>query len=193
MRKNNIYRLYADRGPIVAVKEQGFFHRHCQGKKEAEHWKKPKVYIVDNDNKNDPLVDILYGDLGVYFVSEHFKQKMERFLNNYVEFLPLGDIRGVPYFVLNVVNVIDCLDKNRSDIFYSPSFPEKILNVHQYVFKNIPIDGPIFKVPEDITEIFVTDKFTNMILKNGITGVGVDIPNDIGFVKDKKVLKGFPT
>jgi hypothetical protein len=185
-----IYCLYADRGPFVLYEEPGFVHKHFQGKKEIEDWQVPELNI---SKKSKPLVDLLFAGLGAYCVSDKFCRVMGSLLNDYVEYLPVGDIKGNLYYILNVVKVIDCLDIEKSDIFYSTSEPKKILGVNQFVFKKVSIKAPIFKVPEELGCIFVNEKFTDMVLKNNITGVGLDEPNDIRFVKDKVVLEGFPT
>lgn len=192
--KDGIYRLYVnyrDNAPLVSFAKQDFLHHHFNGKPELSVWKKPRIRI---SGSSKPLKDVLMGSFQAPIVSENFVRVMQPICHSTVEFLPLMVLRNVPYYVLNVIEVIDCLDMERSDIVYSPSFPDKIMRVDRFVFRSQARRGvPMFKIPQDMDEIFVRQLFIEAARENHLSGIGLDDPADIRLVKGNSPVHGFPT
>lgn len=87
-----------------------------------------------------------------------------------VEVLPL-DIKGHDVRLLNVINVIDCLDESRSDITRFKS--GRVLLINKYVFDEGRLRGVyLFKIPQLLrTEVYATDLFRSFIDEHGFTGL----------------------
>jgi hypothetical protein len=128
------------------------------------------------------------------FVSERFKQVMSPVVGRHVEFLPLTVLGKTPFFVLNVVEVVDCLDVKGSDVLYASDEPGKILHIGKFVFDPEKVKTvPVFKVPQDAGNIFVTGAFLEAARVGKLSGIGVDYPQDIRLVKGPSPVVGFPT
>jgi hypothetical protein len=128
------------------------------------------------------------------FVSEKFRKVMSLVLGRHVEFLPLTQLRGLDYYVLNVTTVVDCLDLSKSDILNDTDEPGKILHIDKFVFDpQRLIPAPVFKVPQDVGNIFVAQPFIDAARSGGLSGIGFDDPEDIRLVKGRSPVEGFPT
>jgi len=168
--------------PTNGEVDNKFFEQFWHGERFFQNWKPPKLRITSE--KKAEMTDILCGEFGVPFVSEKFFLAMKDFLDGHCEFLPLGKIKRISVFLLNVVTLLDCLDNEKS----STEFCKE-----RYVFQVEKVSAPIFRVPEAPSALFVTGEYAQEILKNKLTGVGLDDPTDIRLVKDKVVYTGFPT
>ena len=71
------------------------------------------------------------------------------------------------FYVINVIEVVDCLDYDRSKIKRYPSF-NRVMDVIQYVFVKSKLrDKIIFKLPEFVNrKIYVTEEFKKAIEEN---------------------------
>jgi hypothetical protein len=90
-----------------------------------------------------------------------------------VEPLPLLCDDG-PMFALNVLDNVDCLDLDASDVLMSPSDSSKILMVDEYVFKPGAIGTRYMFRIKGMTagvSVFVTSLFRDVVEKNGLVGL----------------------
>lgn len=71
------------------------------------------------------------------------------------------------FYVINVIEVVDCLDYDRSKIKRYLSF-NRVMDVIQYVFVKSKLrDKVIFKLPEFVSrKIYVTEEFKKAIEEN---------------------------
>jgi hypothetical protein len=84
----------------------------------------------------------------------------------------LGEIRDCRLFALNVVNLVDCLDRARAQLITSPTEPGRIVNVMRFAFDHSELtdDPVIFKVPEALGDVFVSQSFRDAVAKHDLTG-----------------------
>lgn len=139
-------------------------------------WKLPK-YTAEYTNFS--LNDFLHGHIQAPFVSAHAQKKLAPILKGQAEFRSIGKIRGEDYYVMNVINVIDCLDENQSEILRGDD--GRVMSLRQAVFlpHGIP-DSVVFKVPQDTTRIFTTNRLVDLVREHKFTGIGFEFANHMG-------------
>lgn len=85
-----------------------------------------------------------------------------------VQVVPLVFNEG-DYALLNVINVIDALDAEQSDIAYFKS--GNFDRIKRYAFLPQAVrDQWIFKIKQTQSRAFVTDKFVDLVTQTGLTG-----------------------
>ncbi len=160
------------------------------GKKLPEEWRLPHHIVYE---KNMSHRDFLMGYDNAPFVSQRAYECINMLIEPHVQFIKFGKIKGINYYVMNVVSLIDCLDVEHSEISYSPENPHKILAVDQFVFiDKQSIDVPIFKIPQDTGKIFVTLPFVEYVRQNRLTGIGFEDPSNISVVKPNRIFNDLP-
>ncbi len=114
-----------------------------------------------------------YLGAGYIVIDEQAKEILMSHIGHEVELLPI-DIEGQPHYIVNIINVIDCLDKENSEIKYFKSNPTKIMRIVKHVFhEEHTVDSFMFKLPS-ITPMFCTQKFKDLVEQNEITGLRFD-------------------
>jgi len=95
-----------------------------------------------------------------YLCFNKFGQKIFKINNN-----------GTIFYVINVTDLIDCLDYDNSEIKRFPS-SGRVMRVIKYVFKIEKLrNTTIFKLPEFPKAIsYVTEEFKNVVEENNIKG-----------------------
>lgn len=103
-------------------------------------------------------------------VSEKAWQILSAYIKNEVEALPLITKTG-SYFALNVLDIVDGLDKEKSEISYRSS--GRVSRVFKYVFHEEKIKGKyMFKIPETKgLEVYVSEEFKKLIEENNLKGL----------------------
>jgi hypothetical protein len=198
MKKDSIaYALYVDAKKSVlylydAYEEMPFNDYILQtfkGKPLLADWKLPKHAV---EHTNFPLNDFVDSFSRAPFVSERAKQALEPILKTEAEFRAIGNILGKPHYIMNVTNVVDCLDETKSDIVYSPD-DGRVLSLRQAVFvlHRIP-EACLFSVPQDVTPIYATDRFVEVVRKYRLTGVGFEPSNHVGVALRNDVFPDLP-
>ncbi|WP_188564879.1 hypothetical protein [Undibacterium terreum] len=145
-----------------------FFQTNFLGRPMVDRWVPPAVSV---SNKSKPLADFLSWMIAAPVVSERAAISLAVFASSF-ELLPLIELRGKNYFALNVLEVLnDVLDRDASEIdYFSDGTP---MNLRTASFQVVPV-LPIFKVGISKThvfpDIFVTRKFANILIENGLTG-----------------------
>lgn len=81
---------------------------------------------------------------------------------------PFGD-----YFALNILDVIDCLDHMRSEFTYYPaSLGGGRHRIIKYQLKPaLIIDKLLFKIPEQLTRVIVSEKFKELVAEASLKGL----------------------
>lgn len=182
----DVYALYIDSNKSLNVylddeKFDDFYEKNFRGMKMAKNWASPPLKL---SGATLPLKDFVSGILAAPLVSENARITLVPILTSYVEFLPAIKLRGIPYYFLNVIKMVDCLDIKNSEIDYTSDNSGRILNVRQFSFVQTKLpNAPIFKVPEDPGIIFVRDPFIKVILNNKLTGIGVQNPSQLTIMK----------
>jgi len=159
----------ADRRNLSLVPDDlDYFQSHFVGESMAEHWQPPPVVV---SGKTLRLRDFVSWMLQAPVLSTRARISLEDLIGCYVEFLPLVELRGMSYFAINIVKLLDCLDRAKSDIIFSPSRPGQILGVNSYQFLSERLEAvPIFKIPDDPSAVFVTRPFIDAVIQCRLTG-----------------------
>jgi len=141
-----------------------------------DDWTLPPLVILGKSKK---LGDFVGWTLDVPVVSERAKSVLQSLVGEDVQFLRFHDLRGKPYYAMNVLRIEDYLDNERSA---GQRRPDGTLFVyHRYVFKdNLPDDlPPIFKVTPS-SAVFISRRFAEAIVENRLTGACLQDPGKSG-------------
>jgi hypothetical protein len=96
---------------------------------------------------------------------------LKPYLKESVEFLPCATEQNERHFLVNILSIVNCLDKEKSDIIYNP-VTNRVSSIRSYCFNEACIDTMIFKIPETLgLEVYVTDKFKNLVENNNLSGL----------------------
>ncbi len=120
---------------------------------------------ISSDNRFDVL------DVSVrLLVSSKAKNYIESFSIPNLEFV-LTRVNNTEFYNLIVKNVVDCLDKQNSEIAYFRSNPTKIKRIKRYKFNKQNLNSPsIFRLPEVKFPIFVTEDIKNSFEVSDLVG-----------------------
>jgi hypothetical protein len=121
--------------------------------------------------KNKPVANFMDLDPGVLVCDNFAIIKIGDFLSNEVELLPI-DVEGIDYKLINIINIVDCLDEDKSEIKYFKNSRD-VNKIIRHVFDtDLLINVKLFKIPQrKRTDIFATDAFRDKILQSGLTGL----------------------
>ncbi|WP_440115814.1 imm11 family protein [Paenibacillus sp. QZ-Y1] len=124
--------------------------------------------------------------IGKPVVSKRVKEMMEKesLLTSEVEFLPITN-DNMELFILNVTNILDCVDYNRSGIdrFKDGSW----FRFNKLVFDpaKIPDGTCMFKINETPgVQVFITDKFKEWIEEHKFKGLNFSVIYDSDFTEE---------
>jgi len=137
------------------------------GEPMLNQWVQPPLEVVDGE-----ICDVISYRPGALIISKHAMEKMTPFIENEVEFLPIK-LKGMgDYYVLNVVNVIDCLDMSKSEVRYHAD-GKTVRTIRDYKFYENMIDNVcLFKIPQSAgSEILATEKFKCLMDELNIKGL----------------------
>ena len=103
-----------------------------------------------------------------------------------IEFLPLMH-EELELYVVNVTNVLDCVDWDRSDIRTYSDGSWADFNKLAFDFSKIPVDTYMFKIKETATvEVFVTDLFKQVVEECKFKGLNFNVVYDSEFTQEKE-------
>ncbi|NFP90974.1 imm11 family protein [Clostridium sporogenes] len=100
---------------------------------------------------------------------------LKKYLDNNTEILPLmyrkkNHFSKEEYFVINVINLIDCIDYERAEVKRFKNSDE-ILRFIKYAFKSEVIKNEhIFKIPELKGRVFVSEEFRQRVMDKDLKG-----------------------
>lgn len=120
----------------------------------------------------ESLGDFSHFAAHVPVVNQHALTMLAPLIGDAVEALPLApnsDL-GDNYFLLNVINVIDCLDLQRAQLEKARGI---ITNIRHYAFLESSLLGShIFRIKGyEIGGVFVSEKFKTLVEENHLTGL----------------------
>ncbi|MGB8454764.1 MAG: DUF1629 domain-containing protein [Anaerocolumna sp.] len=127
-------------------------------------------YTKYKDHKDLPLSDKPSDGPNFPIVSFKAVECLKEILEKNVEILPVY-IDEQEFYLINALEVLDCLDHEESDIRYF-SGTERIRGINKYVFIEQKLIGKnVFKIKEQKkVGPFVTDKFKEVVEKSGLEG-----------------------
>ncbi|MEG6591326.1 imm11 family protein [Paenibacillus barengoltzii] len=124
--------------------------------------------------------------IGKPVISARVKEVIEPFVRTEVEFLPLMH-EELDLYMVNVTNVLDCVDWKRSDF---ESFEDGTLagfNKLVFDFTKIPKWTYIFKFKERATtRVYVTEAFKDLIESHKFKGLDFSVVFDSAFTEEKE-------
>src|SRR5690606_36235521 len=144
----NLYRFWPQGEPFKRVwftsdSDADLFR--ANGRAFGPHWKPPALqFSIDSNAALDSDFPLFH--LSVPLLSERALLATESLIGNSAEIFPVL-ISGCNYYLLNVVDVVDCLDKATSDFSVNP-IAKLITSIHRYSFNDSCVDRNIFKILE---------------------------------------------
>lgn len=128
------------------------------------------AHTIEAYYKKRKIADVSDFSCGAPLFNEKAVEALMDLLNESVELL-LCYFENSRYYVANVVNVIDALDKDKTQ-FKMFSTGEKSVECEKYVFKPEIVDGQhIFKIPlGNSIYIFVSDEFKRRVEETKLKG-----------------------
>lgn len=148
--------------------------RYCMRLKGTPVKEWHEIVIKDNEFRRGKLIDISGFIGGSPIFSSKAKETFHTLLKNKVEFLPLNHENGETYHLVNVINVLDCIDYETAVVNKEEIMPRVVrAEVIKYQFQYELIkDELMFKIPENsTTRVFVTDEFLRVVEENGLIGI----------------------
>ncbi len=124
------------------------------------------------ENRRRPIAD--FSDLypGILVLNDKAVNKLEKYFENTVEYLALN-VKNSPvkFTMVNIINVIDCLDYEKS-IFSRYPDDGQIFHCRKYVFQESLVGKQhLFKAPEFARAVlFASDAFKQTVEEEGLTG-----------------------
>lgn len=122
------------------------------------------------DEIDKPIGDVFSVEVSSFILNEKSYKILYSYIKNEVQIFKIKNEKDNLY-VVNVTNIIDCINHKKSEIKLFPS-TGRIMRVIKYVFKeNLLKNVFIFKLPEfSNTHIFVTEDFKKVVEENDIKG-----------------------
>jgi len=136
-------------------------------------WKPLLVELVDESPYLCGDFATLETVLGVLVCNEKAITCLLPCLNEEIEILPLTVVNhSESYFIINILNVVDCLNEARSRIIRSV-FSGRIIAIEEYDFFDAKINNALlFKVPQVVRKtVFSTSAFKGIVQDNRLSGL----------------------
>jgi hypothetical protein len=139
----------------------------------ADSWVPRAVHLfVYEGEEAKPLGDFpsLFGGVPPVF-SKRAIEILNPLIADSTEILPLMGLEG-EFSVVNVIDVVDCLDHQRSEYIRFES-SGRIMHIEHYVFKKDYLKNKhIFRIPEEVVSaVFVSDAFKTLVEQNRLEGL----------------------
>ena len=146
-----------------------YFHAHIVNVESMSDFNEIIECKTIRDKKERKLGD--YPQFALPAISEKAKNVLEKHFNGLVEIFPLNVGKWGTYYFMNIMNVLDLLDTEKSSIRRLSS--GKIIDVKKYSFDNkiLSINSNIFQL-QNISRglIFVNEETRNLIENAGLEG-----------------------
>jgi hypothetical protein len=194
----DIWKLGVDCNKDITIRTAiDYFNNAFVSKPLVNGWRPPMIRV---QGKSKRIRDFVSWMNSAPVVSEKAKNALEPLIGKHCEFLPLIELRGAPFYAINVLTTLDCLDRAASRILYAKDDPMHIIQISTYIFRAdvIPINVPIFKIPDDnFGAVFVQKAFVDTVIANGLRGASFHDPALNPFVKIARgeslnVVSGLP-
>lgn len=145
-----------------------------ESKTVLEKWH-PLFMIRGEPRKHPDFFEV--EDTDLIAISQKAADSLRSFLNNQMELLPIETDAG-RYYVLNVLNFVDCLNKEES--VYTATQNGKIVNYSMLEFDSEKLkDHAIFKIPELPYHTFITDRIQEECEEQFLRGLLFDTETNL--------------
>lgn len=182
-----VYKLRSDEDSMDLMLDKSVSAEHpieskFKGESKLPMWTPPIMY-TNNERKYSDFPRYLSGQP---IVSEKVKDILLPIVAEEVETLPLAHPE-LKLFMLNITNVIDCVDYRRSVIKLTGkgNFARFIKLV--FDFSKIPEKTYVFKIKETaIVQVFVTEAFKELVELHDLKGLDFSEVYDSAFTAEKE-------
>jgi hypothetical protein len=139
------------------------------GKSRREAWT-PVPVVIDSDHNNPGDFPSLYSCTPVF--SERAWIALCPLIGRVVEALPLICPGDQPYFAINALDIVDCLDLAHTTLSRN-EISGNITDVRDHHFKIERLEGKhFFKTPQTkALEVLVSDEFRRIVESHGLKGL----------------------
>lgn len=173
-------------GLVGYIRDHSYWDRYFHAQPMPDDWALPPLQVLGKSKK---LGDFVGWMLQAPIVSERAYALLQSVVGNDVQFVRFHDLRGKPYYGMNVLRVEKSfLDVRRSDCDHRPDGDVAICS--RYVFKENLLDRlpPIFKI-HPTSSVFVARRFAEAIIGNRLTGFCLQDPGQDAI---RLMAKGVP-
>ena len=144
---------------------------YCPKEWEEPGWSIKERKMIKAQREGRPIGDFVYlvGAEGAVILRDKALTILQPLIEGSVEILPLR-YGGERLHLINVINVIDCLDEEKSTVKRLPD--GMIWRFVEAAFKEDLLEGEhIFKLPGPQVFIFVSELFMKKVEENGLKGL----------------------
>lgn len=122
------------------------------------------------DEVNKPIGDVFSVEVSSFILNEYAFHILSPYLKGHTQIFKIKNQESL-FYVINVTDIIDCLDYDKSEIKRFPS-SGRVMRVTKYSFiKSKLKNAIIFKLPEFVkTTCYVTEEFKKVVEENHIKG-----------------------
>ena len=122
------------------------------------------------DEINKPIGDVSSISTSSYIINEKAYKVLYPYLKKHSQIFQLKNESKI-FYVINVTDIIDCLDYKKSELKLFPS-SGRVMRVIRYAFKTDKLkNATIFKLPEFPKGIsYATEELKKVVEENNITG-----------------------
>lgn len=177
-----MFRANSDKNLSLRPGNLDYFQSHFMGKKLPDSWSFKDIEI---DGKSYPVRDFVGWMLQAPVFSERAKECLYPLISPHVQFLYMATIKKKKLYAVNVLQLEDCLDLDKSEITYSSDNSKRIIDITKVIFDNSKVPtSPIFKLLQDPGQVFVNDDFVKLVIDNKLKGAHfVDPADDLWYLK----------
>ncbi|CAM3234417.1 hypothetical protein G4177_21685 [Corallococcus sp. ZKHCc1 1396] len=145
----------------------------------VQHWYPVNVTFPLAEDRGLELTDSIPNTLGLIIVSERLKRFLEANAGAHMEFLParLLDQKDrlvpEPYFILNLLEVVECVDLEKSQYERSAIIPSFIAWFSLLVVDpaRIPPEAKLFRLKEKPNLILIREDLAQVLVNEDYTGM----------------------
>lgn len=137
------------------------------------------VLPMDPDHRGVVVPDLVNNTMALCIASKRLKELLEAESKANLECLPLsianhkGRIAATDYFIINVLDHVDCIDLTKSDVDRNSPTPGMLSGLHRlFILEDqIPPEARLFRLKPMPAAILIRDDLRAALEAAGITGV----------------------
>jgi hypothetical protein len=138
-----------------------------RGERPSADYHEIRVVVQDPDASSWGIYSVP-GTLGL--ISAEAVERIGRPVFRLYELLP-AKINEADYYFLKPMEVLPCLDREKSEIILFRSNPSRVKEIRKYVFKKAMIPDPlVFSIPESLARLFATPGVYERVVQSRIPG-----------------------
>lgn len=175
--KNNklnikVYELWLDRNyrAYETLNKNGYKTYEFEGKKVENRNFDLFTLSKYKEEIEKPIGDVSSISTSSYIINEKAYKVLYPYLKEHSQIFQLKNENKI-FYVINVTDIIDCLDYEKSEVKYFSS-SNRVMDIEKYAFHSEKLKkATIFKIPEFPKGIsYVTEEFKKVVEENNITG-----------------------